>query len=69
MELICPNFKSGADIEAMSSGIPLIATNVGGNPEVVFDGSNGFLVEKEDPAAIAGAMLKFMRDPGLVTRL
>ncbi len=55
-------------IEAMSSGMPLIATNVGGNPEVVFDGTNGFLVEKEDPAAIAGAMLKFMRDPGLITR-
>ncbi len=54
-------------IEATSSGMPLIATNVGGNPEIVVDGFNGFLVEKENPVTLAEAMLKFMTDPGLIT--
>jgi len=43
-------------LEAGASGLPTIATRVGGNPEVVQDGSNGVLVPAEDPAALAEAI-------------
>jgi len=45
-------------LEAMSSGLPVIATNVGGLPELVKDGVNGFLVEPGNPAQLAQAMIK-----------
>jgi sugar transferase (PEP-CTERM/EpsH1 system associated) len=40
-------------LEAMSCELPIIATNVGGNPEVVIDGETGFIVPPRDPVAIA----------------
>lgn len=47
---------SNALIEGTATGLPIIATNVGGNPEVVEHGYNGILVEKEDSIALAEAM-------------
>ena len=47
---------SNALIEAMGSGLPCIATDVGGNAEAVVDGVSGFLVPSEDPQAIASAL-------------
>ena len=45
-------------LEAMSSGLPVIATKVGGLPELVKDGVNGFLVNPRDPRSLADAMIK-----------
>ncbi|HEV51076.1 MAG TPA: glycosyltransferase, partial [Thermoprotei archaeon] len=45
-------------LEAMSSGLPVIATRVGGLPELVKDGVNGFLVNPRDPRSLADAMIK-----------
>lgn len=44
-------------LEAMSSGLPVVATQVGGNPEVVVDSDTGILVPPGDPSALAQAML------------
>jgi len=52
-------------LEAMAAGKPLIATRVGGLPQVVRDGENGFLVEERDPAALAEAILRLSSDPQL----
>lgn len=41
------------NIEAMASGVPVIATRVGGTPEMVLDGETGILVDKESPDQIA----------------
>jgi glycosyltransferase involved in cell wall biosynthesis len=43
-------------LEAMGSGVPCVATAVGGVPEVVTDGHEGLLVRPEDPAALADAL-------------
>ncbi|MER3479063.1 MAG: glycosyl transferase family 1 [Meiothermus sp.] len=47
-------------LEASASGLPVVATHVGGNAEVVLDGQSGFLVPPKDPEALAGAMLRLM---------
>lgn len=50
-------------LEAMSRGLPIVATRVGGNPEIVADGVSGLLVPPRDPKRLAGAMLSVWRDP------
>jgi glycosyltransferase involved in cell wall biosynthesis len=62
------NFPHTA-VEALSLGTPLIATAVGGVPEVVVDGDNGLLVPPSDPDALAAAIARFMSSPELRERL
>ena len=56
-------------LEAMAAGKPLIATRVGGLPQLVRDGENGLLVEEKDPVALAAAILSLANDPALRARL
>jgi N-acetyl-alpha-D-glucosaminyl L-malate synthase BshA len=56
-------------LEGMSSGLPVIATRVGGIPEIVDDGVNGFLVQSKNPEAIAERILDLNADPELRSRL
>jgi len=50
-------------LEAMATGLPVIATHVGGNPEVVEDDVTGLLVPPRDATALAEAMVSIARDP------
>ena len=50
-------------IEAFASGTPVVATRVGGVPELVADGVTGFLVEPEDPTALAEGLKRALADP------
>lgn len=53
---------SNAILEYMAAAKPVIATKVGGNPELVKNGFNGLLVEKEDAQQLEGALLTLIRD-------
>ena len=56
-------------VEALAVGSPVIATAVGGVPEVVRDGENGLLVPPGDPEALASAIRRFFGDDDLRRRL
>lgn len=65
---VLPSFNEGfpmSIIEAMSYGMPIVSTNVGGIPEAIQDGKTGLLVSAGDTDALADAMLKFLNDPML----
>jgi glycosyltransferase involved in cell wall biosynthesis len=51
-------------LEAMAAGLPVVATDVGGNREVVANGITGVLVRPRAPEALAGAVLKLIKAPG-----
>jgi glycosyltransferase involved in cell wall biosynthesis len=54
-----------AMIEAMCAGLPVVSTLVGGTGEVVREGKTGLLAPARDDAALAQAVLRLHRDPGL----
>jgi len=56
-------------VEALAVGCPVIATAVGGVPEVVVDGVNGLLVPPRDPTALRAAIERFFSDADLRMRL
>ena len=56
-------------LEAMAAGIPVVATRVGGTPEIVQDGCSGLLVDPRDSGALARAIVRILCDEGLAQRL
>lgn len=60
---------SNALLDFMLHGKPIVATAVGGNPEVVEDGGTGILVRSRDPDGLATALKELLRDPSRAAEL
>ena len=63
---VLPSLTEGVSLtllEAMACGLPVVATRVGGTPEVVVDGETGLLVSPTSPAELAQAILNLLQDP------
>ena len=58
-----------AFLEAMATGLPLVGTRVGGLPEMIEEGGNGFLVSPRDPRGLADALIQILGNPELARRL
>jgi L-malate glycosyltransferase len=64
--VVLPSLSEGLSnslLEASAMGVPVIAANVGGNPEVVEDGVTGILVAPRNSDELAGAMLRLLESP------
>ncbi|HEX3051179.1 MAG TPA: glycosyltransferase family 4 protein [Aggregatilineaceae bacterium] len=64
--MVCPSrFESlgMVHLESMAMATPVVSMNNGGPQETVVDGTTGFLVPPEDPAALANAVITLLRDP------
>jgi glycosyltransferase involved in cell wall biosynthesis len=70
--LALPSHSEGSPLvllEAMAAGVPVVATAVGGVPEVATDGETALLVPPHDPSAIANALARVLSDATLARSL
>jgi len=70
--LVHPARREGmgvAVLQGMSAGVPVVASNVGGITDVIQDGTQGILIEPDDPHALIGALKCLLGDPALRSRL
>lgn len=68
---VLPSHSEGLSntlLESMAAGLPVVATQVGGNAELVQDGINGFLIPPQSPATLAHVILRILQDKPLATR-
>lgn len=68
---ILPSNKEGIGgilLDAMDQALPIVASRVGGIPEIVHDGENGELIEPANPAQLQAAILKLKAAPDLMRR-
>ncbi len=69
---VLPSYNEGLPmsvLEAMAHGLPVVSTPVGGIPEAVSDGVEGFLVEPGDVVALADRLDRLLADPALRVRM
>jgi len=69
---VLPSYNEGLPIsllEAMSWGVPVISTTVGGIPELIRDGTDGYLIEAGDVPALARRLAELAGDPDLRRRM
>lgn len=69
---VLPSFSEGISntvLESMAAGVPVVATRVGGTPEIIHDGEDGIMIPPGNAEAIAEAVSRIIEDPSLAARL
>jgi L-malate glycosyltransferase len=69
---VLPSISEGISntlLESMAAGVPVVATRVGGTPEVIDDGKHGLLVPVNDPRSLADAISRVLSDHALAAHL
>lgn len=69
---VLPSYVEGLPmsvIEAMSMGLPVVASNVGGVPDIIEDGEDGKLIHPGDINGIADALIDLLENPAMRTRI
>ncbi len=69
---VLPSLSEGfpvVTLEAMAAGLPIVASRVGGLPEIIKSGENGFLVEPKNPKEIADKLWLLLEDEELRTKM
>ena len=69
---VLPSFSEGLSnslLEAMASGLAVVASRVGGTAEAVKDGDSGLLFDRDDMGGLRRQLVRLMREPALVERL
>lgn len=69
---VLPSLSEGISntvLESMAAGVPVVATRVGGTPEIIEDGVSGLLVPPRDAPALAAAMQRLLSNPVLSSSL
>ena len=70
--LVLPSLEDNCPmvvLEAMAAGVPIVASNVGGVPELIEDGVNGLLCDPRDPESMRSAVHRLLDDRHLGIRL
>ncbi len=70
--LCCPSLADASPtvlLEGMASGLPIVATGIGGIPEILDQGRSGILVRPNDPGQICEAFVRLFEDPDLLREL
>jgi len=69
---VLPSFSEGMSntvLEAMAAGVPIVASNVGGNSEIIQDGLSGLLFESENEPELTDRLVRLIGDPELRAQL
>jgi len=69
---VLPSLSEGTSntlLESMAAGVPVVATRVGGNPEVIEDGVSGLLVPPSDASGLASAIERLLQNHSLASKL
>jgi glycosyltransferase involved in cell wall biosynthesis len=56
---------SNVIVESMASGLPVIATDVGGNSEAIMDGQNGYIIKRDDDKMLAERIITLLKNENL----